>query len=202
MSNSKPVSCRRVPQLLRRGVMLLMCFLATAAISPVLAESRAVVRSASLTLDSAQDVYELNAKVDIALPEDARKGIEAGLTLRFVYEIVLSRVRGYWPDANVAELEQAYELSYHALSQRYLLRNLNTGEQQDFGSLQAALEQLGDVRGLPVIDADLVKDDGRYEVSLRAVIDLSTTPAALQWLLFWTDDWSAASEWFTWPLRP
>jgi hypothetical protein len=202
MSNSNPVSCRRVPQLLRCSVMLLMCFLATAAISPVLAESRAVVRSASLALDSTQDVYELNAKVDITLPEDARKGIEAGLTLRFVYEIALSRVRGYWPDATVAELEQAYELSYHALSQRYLLRNLNTGEQQDFGSLQAALEQLGDVRGLPVIDADLVKDDGRYEVSLRAVIDLSTTPAALQWLLFWTDDWSATSEWFTWPLRP
>jgi hypothetical protein len=191
-----------VPQLLRRGAIMLLCFLATSTLTPAFAETKAVIRSASLALDSAQDVYELNAKVDIALPEDARKGIEAGLTLRFVYEIALSRVRGYWPDANVAELEQAYELSYHALSQRYLLRNLNTGEQQDFGSLQAALEQLGDVRGLPVIDADLVKDDGRYEVSLRAVIDLSTTPAALQWLLFWTDDWSAASEWFTWPLRP
>jgi hypothetical protein len=202
MSNSKSVSFRRVPQLLRCGAIMLLCFLATSALTPAFAETSAVVRSASLALDPAQDVYELNAKVDIALPEDARKGIEAGLTLRFVYEIALSRVRGYWPDANVAELVQAYELSYHALSQRYLLRNLNTGEQQDFGSLQAALEQLGDVRGLPVIDADLVKDDGRYEVSLRAVIDLSTTPAALQWLLFWTDDWSAASEWFTWPLRP
>ena len=202
MSNSKSVSFRRVPQLLRCGAIMLLCFLATSTLTPAFAETKAVVRSASLTLDSAQDVYELNAKVDIALPEDARKGIEAGLTLRFVYEIALSRVRGYWPDANVAELVQAYELSYHALSQRYLLRNLNTGEQQDFGSLKAALEQLGDVRGLPVIDADLVKDDGRYEVSLRAVIDLSTTPAALQWLLFWTDDWSATSEWFTWPLRP
>jgi hypothetical protein len=202
MSNSKSVSCRRVPQLLRRGAMLLLCFLATSALSPVLAESTAVIRSASLELDAAQGVYELNAKVDITLPEEARKGIEAGLTLRFVYEIELSRVRGYWPDAAVAQLKQAYELSYHALSQRYLLRNLNTGEQQDFGSLQAALEQLGDVRGLPVIDADLVKGDSRYEVYLRAVIDLSTTPAALQWLLFWTDDWSTASEWFTWPLRP
>jgi hypothetical protein len=202
MSNSMPVSCRRVPQLLRRGAILLLCFLATSALSPVFAESKAVVRSASLTLDAAQDVYELNARVDITLPEEARKGIEAGLTLRFVYEIELARVRGYWPDATVAELEQAYELSYHALSQRYLLRNLNTGEQQDFGSLQAALEQLGDVRGLPVIDADLVKGDSRYEVYLRAVIDLSTTPAALQWLLFWTDDWSATSEWFIWPLRP
>jgi len=202
MSNSNAVSCRRVPQLLRCGVMLLLCFLATSALSPVFAESTAVVRSASLVLDAAQDVYELTAKVEITLPEEARKGIEAGLALRVIYEIALSRVRGYWPDATVAELEQTYELSYHALSQRYLVRNLNTGEQQDFGSLQAALEQLGDVRGLPVIDADLVRGDSRYEVYLRAVVDLSTTPAALQWLLFWTDDWSATSEWFIWPLRP
>jgi Domain of unknown function (DUF4390) len=202
MSNSNPVTSPGVAQLLRRSATLLLCFLATSAFSPVFAESTAVIRSASLALDEAQDVYELTAEVVITLPEEARKGIEAGLALRVVYEIALSRVRGYWPDANVAELEQAYELSYHALSQRYLLRNLNTGEQKDFGSLQAALEQLGDVRGLPVIDADLVNGDSRYEVHLRAVVDLSTTPAALQWLLFWTDDWSAASELFTWPLRP
>jgi Domain of unknown function (DUF4390) len=185
MSNSNPVTCRRVAQLLRRSATLLLCFLATSAFSPVLAESTAAT-----------------AEVVITLPEEARKGIEAGLALRLAYEIVLSRVRGYWPDATIAELEQAYELTYHALSQRYLLRNLNTGEQRDFGSLQAALEQLGDVRGLPVIDADLVNGDSRYEVNLRAVVDMSTAPAALQWLLFWTDDWSASSEWFTWPLRP
>jgi hypothetical protein len=202
MSNSNLVSCRRVPQLLRCGVIWLLCFLATAALSPVLAQSKAVVRSASLALDASQELYELNAKVEIALPEAARKGIEAGLTLRIVYEIELARVRGYWPDATVAQLEQAHALSYHALSQRFLLSNLNTGEQLDFGTLQAALEHVGDVRGLPVIDADLVRPDTRYEVYLRAVIDLSTTPAALQWLLFWTDDWSTTSEWFIWPLRP
>jgi hypothetical protein len=202
MSNSNSVTCRRVAQLLRRSATLLLCFLATSAFSPVLAESTAEIRSASLALDEAQDVYELTADVVFTLPDEARKGIEAGLGLRVVYEILLSRVRGYWPDATIAELEQAYELTYHALSQRYLLRNLNTGEQRDFGSLQAALEQLGDVRGLPVIDADLVNGDSRYEVNLRAVVDMSTAPAALQWLLFWTDDWSAASEWFTWPLRP
>ena len=102
-----------------------------------------MVRGASLALDASQELYELNAKVEISLPEAARKGIEAGLTLRIVYEIELARVRGYWLDATVAHREQVYELSYHALSQRFLVRNLNTGEQQDFGSLQAALEHSG-----------------------------------------------------------
>jgi len=190
-----------MPPLLRAGVLLLLCFLATMA-PEAGAATRAAVRSAALTLDTTEDVYDLSAKVDLSLPDDARKGIEAGLTLRLAYQIELYRVRRYMPDAAIAELEQVNELSYHALSQRYLVRNLNTGEQQDFGSLQAALEALGDLRGLPVIDADLVEKGPEYEARLRAIIDLSTTPDALKWLLFWSDDWSATSEWYSWPLRP
>ncbi len=202
MSNSFRLSRRETPQLLRRGVMLLLCFLATTVAPMAHAESKAVVRTASMALDTTQDVYALDAKTDITLPEDARKGIEAGLTLRLTYQIELYRVRRYMLDATVATLEQASELSYHALSQRYLVRNLNTGEQQDFGTLQAALEALGDLRNLPVIDSDLVEKGPAYEGRMRAVVDLSTTPDALKWLLFWSDDWSATSEWFTWPFRP
>ena len=36
----------------------------------------------------------------------------------------------------------------------------------------------------------------------RAVLGLNTAPDVLGWLLFWTDDWSADSEWYEWPLRP
>lgn len=179
--------------------MLLLCFLATMAAPAAFAESTVVVRSASLSLD--QDVYELDAKADISLPEEARKAIVGGLTLKFEYEIELSRVRHYMIDATVASLLQRYELSYHALSQRYLLRNLNTGEQEDFGSLQAALQRLGDVHGLPVIDAALLVHGPSYEAHLRGVLDMSTVPDALRWMLFWADDWSAKSEWFTWPLQ-
>jgi len=202
MSNSFRLSRRESPLSLRHGAMLLLCFLATTVAPLAHAESKAVVRTASMALDTTQDVYELDAKVDITLPEEARKGIEAGLTLRLTYEIELYRVRRFMLDATVATLEQASELSYHALSQRYLVRNLNTGEQQDFGTLQAALEALGDLRGLPVIDSDLVEKGPAYEGRMRAVVDLSTTPDALKWLLFWSDDWSITSEWFTWPFRP
>jgi hypothetical protein len=201
MSNSHRPTRRETPQFLRGGALLLLCFLARWGFA-ARAATRAEVRSAAFTLDTTEDVYDLSAKVDLSLPDDARKGIEAGLTLRLTYQIELYRVRRYMPDAAIAELEQANELSYHALSQRYLVRNLNTGEQQDFGTLQAALEELGDLRGLPVIDADLVEKGPEYEARLRAVIDLSTTPDALKWLLFWSDDWSATSEWYSWPLRP
>lgn len=185
-------------QLLRRAVLVLLCFLATPALAAD--EAAVVVDSASFALD--QDVYELDARATVTLPEDARRAIEAGLDLRFDYEIEIARVRRYLPDADVAELVQSYELNYHALSQRYLLRNLNTGEQQDVGTLEAALERLGDVRGVPVIDEALLEPGVDYAVRVRAVLDMSTAPDVLGWLVFWADEWSATSEWYTWSLRP
>ena len=200
MSNTDRMSRRATLQFLRPGALLLMCFLATLTAPAALAEARLAIGSASVALD--EGVYELDAALDLALPDDARKAIDAGLTLRLNYEIEIARVRAYLPDDGIASLVQSYELRYHALSQRYLLRNLNTGEQQDFGTLPAALERLADVRGLPVIDAALVGDGPTYEVRIRAVLDMGTVPDALSWLLFWTDDWSASSKWYTWTLRP
>ena len=200
MSNNETPSRRGTQQFLRRVVLLFVCFLATTVVTAAPEGMTVEVRSASLTLD--QDVYELDARLELRLPEEAREAIEAGLTMRLEYAIVLTRVRTFMLDATVAELAQKFELSYHALSQRYLVRKLNTGEQQDFGTLQAALDRISEVRGLPVIDAALVDPDRAYNVGVQALVDLNTGSDALRWILFWTDDWSVTSEWFEWPLRP
>ena len=167
----------------------------------------AFARADALTLDGVEvaledGVYTLDARLQLELPEPARRAMESGLTLRLDYEIVVDRVRRYMVNAEVAALVQRYEVSYHALSQRWLVRNLNTGEQQDFGSLQAALDRACDLRGLPVIDAALVAAGPAYEGRIRAVLGMNTAPDVFGWLLFWTDDWSAESDWKTWTLRP
>jgi hypothetical protein len=198
MSNS-----RRVPSRNRQGsrgfpAAWLLCFLATFAL-PAFAETRLAVSSASVSPD--EGVYELDARLDVQIPEAGRRAIEAGLTLELDYQIEIARVRRYVPDAEIASLQQSYELSYHALSQRYLVRNLNTGEQGGFGTLQGALEHLAEVRGLPLFDSSLLEPGSTYEFRVRAALDLRTAPDTLSWLLFWTDDWSATSEWFAWTLQ-
>jgi len=180
-----------------RGAWLL-CFLATLA-WPAFADTSIEVTSASVALDDG--VYELDARLALDVPENGRRAIEAGLTLRLDYQIEIARVRRYVPDADIASLEQIYELSYHALSQRYLLRNLNTGEQHDHGTLQAALDRLAEVRGLPLLDSSLLEPGSNYEFRVRAELTLRTAPDTLSWLLFWADDWSATSEWYAWTLR-
>ena len=198
MSNSCRVPCPQRQGSLGFRAAWLLCFLATFA-APVFADTRLEVTAASVALD--EGVFELDATLDLAIPEAGRRAIEAGLTLELDYQIEIARVRRYVPDAEVASLQQSYELSYHALSQRYLLRNLNTGEQQDFGTLQATLDRLAEVRGLPLLDSSLLEPGSTYEFRVRAELNLRTAPDSLGWLLFWTDDWSATSEWYAWTLR-
>jgi hypothetical protein len=198
MSNSSLELCRERQR--SRGFRggWLLCFLATLA-WPAHADTKLAVADAAVASDDG--VFELDATLELTLPEQARRAIEAGLTLHLRYDIEVARVRRYVPDAEVASLEQSYELSYHALSQRYLVRNLNTGEQQDFGALQSALDSLAEVRGLPLLDAGLLEPGSTYEFRVRAVLTLRSAPDTLSWLLFWTDDWSATSEWYAWTLR-
>jgi hypothetical protein len=201
MSYTHLTASRKGPYLARCALWLAVCFIATNASAARAADdSKLTIREAVATID--EGVYELDAKLDLVLPEAARKAVESGLTLRLTYEVTVNRVRRYMPDAGVAALEQRYEVSYHALSQRYLVKNLNTGEQQDFGLLQSALDRISELRGLPVLDTALVTDGPVYEGRIRAVLGMNTAPDVFGWLLFWTDDWSAESEWKTWTLRP
>jgi hypothetical protein len=191
------------PFLARWALRLALCVIATIALGGTPATARAetlALRDVSVALEDG--VYTLDARLELRLPEAARRAVESGLTLRLDYEIVVDRVRRYMLDAEVAALVQRHEVSYHALSQRWLVRNANTGEQQDFGSLEAALDRLGDVRSLPILDAALLAPGPVYQGRIRAVLDLSTAPDAFGWLLFWADDWSEESEWTTWTLRP
>jgi hypothetical protein len=180
------------------AALLAASLLALAWPALVLAQSRFEIRSAYVELSDG--VYLLNAKLDFELPRRAREAIADGLPLTLELEIIVDRSRRLWPDETVATLEQHYELGFHALSQRYLVRNLNSGEQTSYPTLDAALDSLSVVDRLPILDRSLVDPQLRYEVNLRAMLNVRTMPDAMRFLLFWVDSFKQTSEWYTWPL--
>jgi hypothetical protein len=163
------------------------------------ADEKFEIRSASVT--STDGVYALNAKLHFALPTGARQAIRDGVALTLALEIEVHRARRWWLNESVAKLEQRYEIAYHALSERYLLRNLNSGDQLTFNSLDAALDTLSTQSDLPVIDQSLLSPSEQYEIRLRALLDVRTLPDTLRMVLFWTDDWRQKTDWYLWPLR-
>ena len=157
------------------------------------------VRSATTALNDG--VRELDARLQLLLSEEANDALTSGVALTIELELDVIRVRRFVPDALTAELRLQYELEYRPLSQRYIVRNLNSGEQESFATLYSALNNLGRVQGLPIIDDALLDPESNYRMRLRALLSIRQYPAPLRMLFFWRDQWQLESEWFEWPLE-
>jgi Domain of unknown function (DUF4390) len=189
----------------RRVLAWLKCAALAAVLwmQPLLAdglEGRFEVRSADLQLKDG--VYHLNAHMDLPVSDAVRRGLAEGVPLTLELDLDIERVRQLLPNSRVAELTQRYHLQYNAVSARYILRNDNSGQQESLSTIDAAIEQLSEVRGLPVLDKALITADRRYEASVRAKVDYGSVPFSLRVVMFWVNEWHRESDWYTWTLEP
>jgi hypothetical protein len=163
-------------------------------------EGRFEVRSADLQLKDS--VYHLNAHIDLPISDAVRRGLAEGVPLTVELDLDIERVRQLLPNSRVAELTQRYHLQYNAVSARYVLHNDNSGQQESLSTVDAAIEQLSEVRSLPVLDKALISTDRRYEANVRAKVDYGSVPFSLRVLMFWVSDWHRETDWYTWTLQP
>lgn len=157
------------------------------------------VRSASTAL--VEGVHVLESRLQLVLSDEALDALASGVALRIELKLEVIRIRRFIPDSTDAELVVSYELEYRPLSQRYIVRNLNSGDQDSFATLYSALNNLGRIQGLPVIDDAILEADKRYRIRLRARLSTEQYPAPLRILFFWRGQWQLESEWFEWLLE-
>jgi hypothetical protein len=185
----------------RRWVLAGLCaVLCAAAVLADGLDGRCEVRSADLELK--EGVFHLNARLDLPISDAVREGLAQGVPLALELDLSIERVRQLLPNSGVADLSQRYHLQYNAVSAHYILRNDNSGQQESLPTLDEALEQLSQVRGVPVLDRSLISPDLRYEANVRAKLDYGAVPLSMRILMFWVRDWHRESDWYTWTFQP
>jgi hypothetical protein len=157
------------------------------------------VRSAATTMVAG--VHELEARLQLILSAEALDALNSGVPLTIELNVEVIRTRRFMPDDLEAELTVTYELEYRPLSQRYIVRNLNSGDQNSFSTLYSALNNLGRIQGLPVIDHALLDPGSAYRMRLRALLSTRQYPAPLRILFFWRSQWQLKSDWYEWTLE-
>ena len=155
------------------------------------------VRSAYVNVDGG--VFLLHARIEYPDNPAIRDALRDGITLSFDLDTRVERERRFWFDAEVVALTLRRELAYHAVSERYVVRDVRSGDQQSYATLEEALKQLGTVDGWPIL-VEPQLDGGQYHVSVRAGVRRGRLPSSLRALMFWTDDWHRTSEWYSWSL--
>jgi hypothetical protein len=176
-------------------VVLVGMLVALAAAS---AEPRFEVRNAYV--EPLGGVWQMGARLELALFEEAEAALRDGVPLTVTLDVEVTTERRFLPDETVATLLQRWQLEYHALSERYLITNLNSGEQQAYATLPAALEALSQVRGLPVLDESLIQKGKRYDFGVRASVEVGGMPDTVKVLMFWRE-WKRSTEWYRWSVR-
>ncbi len=184
------------PSRLRIGVALLLGCLACQTVDA----KGFFIRSVETRLQ--ESVYMLNANIQYDLSDEAGKALQNGVPLIILMEINVEKTRRWWWDKTIARLSQGYLLLYHALSEKYILTNLNSGGQTDYHSLRAALNSLGQLKMLPLIDSHLLESDSQYQVELRVRLDIDSLPPPMRPLAYISSDWQLVSDWYRWPLQP
>ena len=157
-----------------------------------------IIRTAYTELVSG--VYYLNADVDLNLSDQAISALENGLPLTVELQLEIIKHRSFVWNKKVATLTQSYQISFHALTRRFIITNLNSGDQQSFASYRDAIISLGQVNDLPLIDANLLEPDAHYSVRMRAVLDIKDFPGPMQLFASLFKGWDLSSDWYEWTL--
>jgi hypothetical protein len=156
------------------------------------------VRSAFIVVD--RGVLQLNAHVQYPVNELIRGALQDGVTLAFDLDLIISRRRRFWPNAHMLDMTLRRELTYHAVTDHYVLRNENGEEQESAPTLEEGLEKLGRIEDLPILVASQLKGEGPWQVAVRAGVRRGRMSDAMRALMFWSDDWHRTSEWYIWTL--
>ena len=164
---------------------------------PSPAESEFAVRAVESYLSG--KVHHLDAEIDYSLTPEVLEALQNGVPLNMEVQIEVYRDRWWW-DEDVAALTQRYRVQYHALTERYLVENLNSGAPETYTSLPAALRALGRIRRLPLLDENLLEPGETYRARMRVELDNEALPAPLRPLAYLSSHWRLGSEWYDWSL--
>jgi len=180
----------------RLSLWLLSCCLL---FSPVNAGKVQIHDTRTLLVDG---VYRVGARVELTLNATLQEALHNGVPLVLKLGIEVIREREWLFPERVAELEQKFELEYHALTKSYLVRILSTGAQRSFRTLDHALAFIGNVYDLPLIDENLLRAGRKYWVRMRADLDVEALPTPIRVWAYLGSEWSLQGDWHRWPLLP
>ena len=134
------------------------------------------VREAALR--TVEDGLVLDADFEFELTPRLAEVLQNGVPLYFVVEFEMTRRRWYWFDDKASARQLQLRLSYHALSRQY---RLATGPlQQNFATLDEALNVLKHVRNWLVVDRTVSFSDADYDAAVRLRLDTTLLPRPFQ----------------------
>jgi len=181
--------------------LVVLVALSGAAAAPVRADDdgRFEVRNAYVELVNGN--WQLDVRLDLALAQAAQQAFEEGVPLTLKLEVEATVERRLLLDEEVVSMTREWQLAYDAIAERFVVTDGATGAHVSHATQAEALEALSRISGITIADTASLPEDQRFDMRVRATVEIGDLPAAVRMLLFWKS-WSRTTEWYAWKVRP
>jgi len=98
-------------------------------------------------------------------------------------------------------LRQEYDLAYNEITERFTIINLNSNEVSSFASLESALNFLGRISRLPILDASLIDQSTNHFIELRSGMVIDSDSRFDRIINILRRDENIESDWFEWQVN-
>jgi hypothetical protein len=185
----------------RRWLILLVALsCATAAFAARAQDAeRFEVRNAYVELVNGS--WLLDVQLDLALAQAAQQAFEEGVPLTLKIEVEATVERRLLLDEDVVSMTREWQLAYDAIAERFVVTDGATGAHVSHATQAEALEALSRISGITIADTASLPEGQRFDMRVRATVEIGDLPAAVRMLLFWKS-WSRTTEWYAWKVRP
>lgn len=155
----------------------------------------------NVQIEQQDDRYMLGLQVDYQLSETALEALQNGVPLTLVVQLQVEKVWGSFWEKGPLERQLRRQIRYHALTELYRVVDLQSGEEKNFVTEDAALHALGELQGLRLLEHQALTPGVEYHLRLRADLDIESLPLPLRPLAYLGKGWKLTSGWSQWPLK-
>jgi len=148
-------------------------------------------------------VLHINARFDLPVNPRIEEALSKGIPIDVVIDLDMVRYRWWWKNPVVTDMVVRRRIQFHALSRQYLVSGVHIGDpSESFGSLGQALAQAGTLDDFKIhlTAKKEILADTRYQLMLRARLDIEALPMLMRPLAYATPSWRRNTGWTEWPI--
>jgi hypothetical protein len=149
-----------------------------------------------MTVSNTRDDLLLYLTLEGAFTDKLKEAILSGVAATFVFSISLYRVRNWWADKKVADIELTHTIKYDNLKKEFTVkRSWKEGAAAITDSFSQAQQWMTEVDALSLYPLKELEKGRQYQIRTRAEVSKLTLPLYLHYILF--SLWDVETDWYT-----
>ncbi len=133
-----------------------------------------------------------------AFPAKIVEAIHSGVPATFTFFINLYRVRSFYPDKRITDLQLTHSMKYDSLKKEYIIsRSWEDRRPLTTKSLAEAQKLMTEVDSLRIVALNRLEKGRQYQIRVKAELNKMTLPFYLHYVLFFVSFWDLETDWYT-----